>query len=231
VFGLKLEAAMKKKPSPASRLFVSNPGPHNTALNWNNGPEREFPFYARAFHKAAKTLVANEDLDRMARSDWDACPVVFLYRHALELHLKALVLGDGSNFLASQPDPASIYRTHSLHRLAQFVCQIVTAVKWEKEFKCEGVEALADFKAVIGELELVDPGSPAFRYPVNTEGQGSVPSHLTFSVLEVAAKMDAVLELLDSTTDALAATWDMQVDGLALEVGPDDGSDFGPTIQ
>ena len=218
----------KKTPYPL--LFVSNPGPHNTVLNWHNVPEREFCFYARAFHTAAKTLVENLDLDRTPRSDWNACPVVFLYRHALELHLKALVLGDGGKFLASKPDPASIYRTHCLRRLAQVVCEIVKAVGWKGSFTCEGVTGLGDFRAVVNDLDSVDPGSHAFRYPVNTAGEGSVQSHLTFSVLEFARQMNAILDLLDVTADALAATWDMQTEAAALEAEFHGENDVEPTI-
>jgi len=69
-----------------------------------------------------------------------------MYRHALVLHLKALVLGEGGNFLATRPDALSAHKTHSVSWLAQFVCQIITGLKWEMEFKCEGVEDLADFK-------------------------------------------------------------------------------------
>jgi len=47
-----------------------------------------------------------------------------MYRHALVLHLKALVLGEGGNFLATRPDALSAHKTHSVSWLAQFVCQI-----------------------------------------------------------------------------------------------------------
>jgi hypothetical protein len=39
----------------------------------------------------------------------------------------------------------------------------VTALKWENEFKCEGIENLADFKAIIEDVNSVDPGPYAFR--------------------------------------------------------------------
>jgi hypothetical protein len=42
--------------------------------------------------------------------------------------------------------------------------------------------------------------------------------------------MDAILELLDSAADALAATWDMQAGPAAPEAGLDAGNDFEPTI-
>lgn len=205
-----------KKNSKASKLFTQNPGPHNTVLNWNNVQEGEFSFYARAFHTAAKTLVENLALDQTARSDWDACPIVFLYRHALELHLKSIVLGDGSNILPTKPDPRSILKTHSLTRLAQIASQIVTAFEWESEFNCDGISNLSEFIAVIGELMKVDPGSHAFRYPVNTEGQGSVPSHLTFSVINFASRMDALLDLLDSIAFALDSEWGVRAEQAAL---------------
>ena len=207
---------MPKKTS-RSRLLISNPGPHNTVLNWNNAPEEEFCVYARAFHTAAKTLVANLDLDRTARSDWDACPVVFLYRHALELYLKALVLGDGSNILASKPDSASIYRSHSLRNLAPIVCEIVREFGWESTFGCEGVADLAAFNAIINELDALDPRSYAFRYPVDTHGRGSVKDHLSFSVVAFSEQMNAILDLLDDTAFALDAEWGVRSERATLE--------------
>src|ERR1035437_5680304 len=109
---------MKKKPSSGSRLPVSNPGPHKAVLNWPNVPERDLWLYARAFHTAAKTLAGSLQLDASPFADSDVSPVVFMYRHAVELQLKALVLGEGGNFLATKPDPISIYKTHSVSWLA-----------------------------------------------------------------------------------------------------------------
>jgi hypothetical protein len=220
---------MKKKPSPATRQFVSKPGSNKTILNWRNVPERDLWLYARSFHSAAKKLAGTFEVDSGPMYDFDPCPVVFIYRHAVELHLKALVLGEGGNFLATKPDHLSVYKTHSVSWLAQFVCQIVIASKWEREFRCEGVENLADFKAIIEEINSVDPGY-AFRCPGKTEVPGSVPSQLAFSVREFARRMDAILELLESTADALAATWDMRTEAAAPEAELHAGNDFEPTI-
>jgi hypothetical protein len=220
---------MKKKPSSGPRLFVPKPGPNNTVLNWRNVPERDLWLYARSFHTAAKKLAGTLEVDSGPMSDFDPCPVVLMYRHAIELHLKALVLGEGRNFLGTKPDHLSVYKTHSVSWLAQFVCQIVIALKWEREFTCEGVENLADFKAVTEEINSVDPGY-ALRCPGKTEGPGSVAGQLAFSVREFARRMDAILELLDSTADALAATWDMRTEAGAPETDLHTGNDFEPTI-
>ena len=218
---------MKKKRSPGSRL-ISNSGPHNPVVNRRNVPAKDLFLYARSFHKAAKALAAFQ-LDASPLADFDVSPVVFMYRHAVELHLKALVLGEGGNFLATKPDALSVHKTHSVSWLVQFVVQIITALKWENEFKCDGIENLTDFKAVIEELNAVDPGSYIFRLPGRAEGQDSAPGRVKVTMLEFARRMDALLELLDSTADALAAEWDMRSEGPTEANGS--GGGFEPPIQ
>jgi hypothetical protein len=143
--------------------------------------------------------------------------------------LKALVLGEGGNFLKSKPDALSVHKTHSVPWLAQFVCQIVSALKWEKEFRSEGIETLADFRAIIEELNAVDPGSYVFRLPVSAEGQGAVPGGGNLTIRDFTRLMDALLNLLDSTADALAAEWDLRPAAPTEANGS--GGGFEPTIQ
>ncbi len=216
---------MRKK--PARRPVMSNPEQHTRILDWHNVPEGEFFLYARAFRAAAKKMALAVEFGPGPSTKFAACPVVFMYRHALELHLKALILGGGRNFLATKPDRMSVYKTQSVSWLAQFVCQIVTTLNWEKEFRCEGIETLADFKAFVEDVNSVDPGPYSFRYPASADAQDSVENNSTFSVLEFGRRMDALLELLDSTADALAATWDTQAEAAALDAG----KDIKPTIQ
>lgn len=122
--------------------------------------------HARSFHNAAKTLAAAFRAGEHIFPEADASPVVFMYRHAVELFLKAIVLGEGGNFLETEPDPISVGKTHSLPWLAQFVCQIVAALKWKAQFTCESIQSLVDFKAVVEEINAADPGSYVFRPPV-----------------------------------------------------------------
>jgi hypothetical protein len=199
--------------------------------NRQNIREKDLFVYARSFRKAAKTLAGALQLDATVFSECDVSPVVFLYRHAVELHLKALVLGEGGNFLATKPDTLSIYKTHSVSWLAQIVCQIITTLKWENEFKCEGIENVAGFKVVVDELNSVDPGSYVFRLPISDEGKDSFAGGGKLTIREFARRMDALLELLDSTADALAATWDMHSKELAIEAAWNNTGGFEPPIQ
>jgi hypothetical protein len=201
---------MKKKPT-----VIRSPNVQAVAQSadraWHNGGDIEIHLYARSLHKAAKTLIETLNLEPNPKTAWDACPVVLLYREAIELHLKALV-GEGSNFLKERTDPISLFKTHSLRWLAQIVCQIIKAVRWENEFKAEGVANLADFSALVSELEALDPVLCAV-HPGNRRSDGWVPQQLQPpNVVQFAKKLDGLLDLLDVTADALAVTWD-QVSG------------------
>jgi hypothetical protein len=139
----------------------------------------------------------------------------------VELHLKALV-DEGCNFLPSPTDPLTLAKTHSLRWLAQIVGQIIKAVRWETEFKCEGVSSLADFSALVSELEALDPVAVAVG-PANRRPDSWVPNQLLPpNVVQFAKKLDALIDLLDATADALAATLDQRGEA---EIG------FDPTIQ
>jgi hypothetical protein len=186
-------------------------------------------FYARSFHAAAKALARALKFDSGTLDEFDVCPVVSMYRQAAELHLKAFVTGKGSNFLVAKPDRISTMKTDSLSWLAQFVCQIITTVKWEALFKCPGIESLADFKALIEKLNTVDPAAYAFRYPVHAQERGSVQGDIAFNIPEFLSRVDALLGLLDATADALSAEWILRSDAVA------GGSDWpngggGPTV-
>jgi hypothetical protein len=183
---------------------------------WHNGANVEITMYVRSLHNAAKTLIATLDLEPNPKTAWDACPVIQLYRRAVELRLK-MVVGQGSNFLKSPTDHITLFKTHSLRWQAQIACRIIKTVKWESDFKCEGVSSLADFSALVSELEALDPVLCAVRSG-GRSGDGSVPPQLqASSVIRLAKNLDALLELLDATADRLAATWDMQRDGIRTE--------------
>jgi hypothetical protein len=117
-----------------------------------------------------------------------------------------------------------------LRWLAQIVCQIIKAVRWENEFKCEGIATLADFSALVNDLEALDPVSIAVHSGKGVRHDGSVPHQLQPpNVVQFAENLDCLLDLLDSTADALAAEWDLRSEGPTEANG--NGGGFEPTIQ
>jgi hypothetical protein len=215
---------MKKKPTLRFPKPIETP-----SRSWHNGGDIEIGLYARSLHRAAKVLIKSLNLEPNPMAAWDGCPVILLYRHAIELHLKFLV-GEGSNFLPTPTDSITLYKTRSLRWLAQIVCQIIKAVEWESEFRCEGISTLAEFSAVVAELEGLDPVVLAVRSG-NRSPDGWVPPQLQPpNVVRFAEKLDALIDLLESTADGLAAAWDLQTGGMT-EAEVIVGEDFGPTIQ
>jgi hypothetical protein len=49
-------------------------------------------------------------------------------------------------------------------------------------------------------------------------------------VVRLAKKLDGLLDLLNTTADAFAATLDLQAEGISAEIDVDGGDEFGPTI-
>jgi hypothetical protein len=212
---------MKKK-TPVSRFLKPKVKARGTDETWHNGADVEIHFYARSLQKAAKALVEKLESDGKPGNDWDVCPIISLYRQALALHMKAVV-GEGGNFLASPTDHITLYKTHSLRWLAQIVCQIIKTVRWESEFSCEGVSTLAEFSALVNQLEALEPVSCAVH--ADKRGRpGVIPAQLQRSeVAKLFPKLDALVDLLAATADDLTATWDQRVEA-ETRIG------FNPTI-
>ena len=187
-------------PPPAPRLFVKRRDRRNTVLNWHRAPEEEFDIYARAYWDAAQTLVNNVQLDQVY--GYDACPVVFLYRHALELYLKAILLGDGAKFVPDAPGPESVVGfSHSLKDLVSHVRKVFEEFAWG--FGADELRTFEDFEALVDELHRVDEHSYAFRYPTTRRLKGALDGHFTFNAREFARKMDEALTTLDGACDLL----------------------------
>ena len=204
-----------KRPSPPT---ISAP----RLDTWHNGADVEIQCYARSLQKAAKMLVGSLGPKENATTAWNVGPVLLLYRQVVELHLKSLV-SEGASFLPTPTDHITLYKTHSLRWLAQIVCQIIKAVQWEGEFKCEGTASLAEFSAVIAELETMDPVSCAV-HSRQRGGPGELPPPLRREkILRLVPMLDALLDLLAATADGLAATSDL------MEVGPSKAG-IKPTI-
>lgn len=142
--------------------------PHRTteessAIFDRHNEEEEVYFRAQAFHRAAKILVSALAGRQAPWIDGDSVPILFLYRQAAELHLKAIILGYGGTFLPAKPVPARIHGTHSLRILVALACRILEAVGWDQSFKTEGVADLCDLRAVISKLETLDTTLRPFR--------------------------------------------------------------------
>ena len=223
------------------RVFVDNGKEHGTViLNWVGTPDREFTWYGEAFHQAAKSLV--DQLRNDSRfglygpppHSFKAVPIVYMYRHAMELYLKGIVLA-GSEVLPLHGKPEvnlkSVLAVHKLQDLLRVVEQIFEAFGWDWDFALPRFRTLAAFRAAVAELDSIDAQSSAFRYPTQKDGTtASLESHFRFNLFDFCDTLDPVFPLLDGAAvgahEELQAEYEMRAEARQYEL---ENADFEGT--
>jgi hypothetical protein len=212
---------------PTPKLFVRDKH-NNTVLNWHGRPDQEFHLYGEAFWNAAKRLLQNDALDRCPGASFDAGVVVYLYRHALELFLKAILIGRGRELVDAPPPPKGVVdRGHSLTGLLPDVRRIFGECGWDRRFGTKTVVTFDDFEAIVKELEEVDQFSFSFRYPVNKNLSAALDDHFTFSLRQFTQTMDEVISTLYDACYVLPNIADQQAEA-ACEASRDAMQDNEP---
>lgn len=129
-----------KSRSNTPRLFWPDRPKHgNVVLNFMGRPESEFNVYASAFWRAGRLLA--KSLAGGGYRDMDACPIVFLYRHALELYMKSIVRR-GKSLLSITGEkliiPPRALERHELSPLLEPLRRVFTHVGWISKTNPEG---------------------------------------------------------------------------------------------
>jgi hypothetical protein len=136
---------------------------HNAFLNLGG---KEWESYASGYKEAADVLVARFREDRRGM-DVLAYPIVFLYRHYVELRLKQLSI-EGRALLRKPTDFKDEHcLLHLWHPCRQVLCEV-----WPQEPAAtwDAVEEL------LREFDRRDPGGKCFCYPVTTKKNGRQPT-------------------------------------------------------
>ena len=148
-------------------------------------------------YREAANRVVESALARDARGMFDVLiyPVVFLYRHHVELALKIIIRLGGRLYDQEQPTPGH----HHLIPLWQ-KARAVLERRWGK-----GEESVDATEALIGELDAFDPASFSFRYPETKTGEASLPEPLAANLRHLAVTANSMGAFLDSCIYGL---WD-----------------------
>ena len=172
-------------PSASDQLFSSQEDWWNNAcMNWSSSG---WSLYASGYREAADTLVAKVE-EHSTNQDTFVYPVLFLYRQYLELQLKMLVrtlrhlLDIGRDFPKGHRIDALWTEADKLLRQA---------------FPTESKAELIETGRLIHEFANVDPLSTAFRYPVDNDGNPSLPGIRYINLRNVRDVMAKVGMLLD----------------------------------
>jgi len=175
-----------RSPSLDDKLFIeAEDWWMNACLNWYHDPTE---LYIIGYKEAADSLV-DSIASRKGSADSLFFPIVFLYRHYVEIRLKSL-LHDGGQLLDQKHNKE---REHQLSKLWPKVRSILDEL-WPNE---EG-EDLKAMDSLIAQFEKVDPRSTTFRYPKDFDGSNSlkldVPMVNLRNLAEVVGAMSIILE-------------------------------------
>ncbi len=173
---------------------------HNACLNWRYD---NWELYASGYKTAAEVLVQYV-IDTRSERDTLVFPIVFNYRQYLELRCKEIIrMG---RMLANEA--AEFPLTHDLEQLWRLCREIIAdSEPSASEIDLEAIdESIAQFCAI-------DAKSEAFRYPVDREGNASIPEALrVLNVRQLRDVMSRVASFFDGVSMAFSAYLDYKAD-------------------
>jgi|SRR5579862_1489811 len=182
--------------------------PHgNVVFNFTRRPVDDLTAFALGYREAGRILAA-----KMAAAngyaDYDGYPILFLYRHALELYLKAIVYRGAqlSDLISEEAIGTNrLFERHDLARLLPAIEAIFRQMSWD--FEGSGLDSYEDFADFIRTIDTVDRGSYAFRYPVNRVGVAPLPQHFTVNAVEFSQSMEILLRFLEGAATGITESW------------------------
>jgi len=200
-------ARYQPTPPPTESLFFL---PIGSRWRIEIGARRhDWHAFAAAYKTAADVLL--EKLHEGTTMGENACvPVLYLYRHHIELLLKALLrdFGELADTLEQPPGRHELRGLWDRFRGALVVHGLAASVDW-----------LDQLQSWIDELDMIDAGSFTFRYPTNKTGQPVLPNVRAIDVQHFRA----VVRDISSTLNGAAA-----MVGEYLDIKRDSQESFGP---
>ena len=159
------------------------------------------PPYASSFKEAADIVLDKCSVDGDSpENDNFAFPVLYLYRHGIELNLKSIIRAGLLSTFFERTDVEADLKLHNLAKLWNHARKILRH-RWANS----DPEPLMATEAVINELHQSDPNGQVFRYPSDKDGKRYhykwIPDHI--SVAKLKETMDGVFRFLEATCSAL----------------------------
>lgn len=173
-------------------LFTSKVPPGKRYLNACLHIIAEHDPYARGYKLAADLLV---EYVEESRNDQDSLvyPIVFAYRHYLEVRLKHLIYINNELLDIGHVIP----KTHDLSKLLDGVMPII------KQHFPRDVPYWKDIKARLKEFNSVDPASDAFRYYVTGKGEISAETTDKINLWHLKSAINAISIIMDNSSAGL----------------------------
>lgn len=181
-------------PAKGDKLFTDDGGLYNSCINWLISEDRQ-RLYARSFEDASLFLL---DHVTSSRSELDTFiyPIIFCFRHSLELSLKGIIQAGINNI-----DSWNLKEVPNGHDLL-FLWSKAKHVLIEC-FPNEDKAVLAYVEDCIKELSTIDRNSEAFRYPISTKGEHHLSNIRYINTLNLRKTLSALSGFFNGVDGAL----------------------------
>jgi len=190
-------------------LFQADPHHGNVVFNFRGQPLKDLSAFAQGYHLAGRAL-AQRMSNSSGYADYEGYPILFLYRHALELYIKAIIY-TGAKYVGlisdNKIDYEHFFRRHRLSKFLPALEVIWKHMNWDWDFGFDGMTNFEDFANFITEVESVDPDSFSFRYPVMTNLKSTLPHHFVVNVISYAREMEPILDCLSGAVTGIDHDW------------------------
>ena len=164
-------------------------------ISFTNDPKGDFGIFAKGYTLAANRLAASL-LEAPRFSDYEAYPVVFLYRHALELSLKHIIGGvELAEFQRMDDINKKLENHHDLVDLSRTAGKVLSLLFPNDELLGHLNTTVV---AICRDWSQIDPCSYVYRYPIDKRGRHSTKKNQVVNLRALATRMAPVLEDLDT---------------------------------
>jgi hypothetical protein len=204
-----------QEPLPAPRAddvlfaFDSRDPMANACLNYTWRPDL---LYSLGYLEGARRLV-NHVLESYSDQDTLIFPIVYLYRHHVELLLKRLLV-IASSVVDRHLTAAELkhLRKHRLDLLWSDIKQTLSASCRKANFAPPARENMVGVDCYIEQLSSVDRESQSFRYPTSSDGHSALSGLTRINIRTFAEKMECFCELLASVEGNLQLHLDLEAE-------------------
>jgi hypothetical protein len=171
-------------PEKGSAVFTTDGDPWHHAFLMSPGSIQP---YAEGYRRAAE-IAFQHVAENLRDQDYLLFPIVFLWRHHLELQLKEIIRL--ARLIQNEDSDGPFPKTH---RLMQLWLVARPQIEKDPDGICDVVERL------LQQVETFDMDSMAFRYPTDRDGNLNIPSSLPHLNLgAVHEQMTRIANFLDA---------------------------------
>jgi hypothetical protein len=161
---------------------------YNAIIHHNTGSEStKWDAYAEGYRLAAETL-SQKVFAEVSNRDTLIYPIIFLYRHYLELRFKEII--EQACFLLDEHQKST--KHHDLNILWNETRRLISII-WEKPSK----EALNQIDNLVSDLSNLDKFSEHFRYPIKKNGDLTLNGLHTINLKSFYEKISPIISNLE----------------------------------